>query len=360
MFPEFDVAPHCRLAYLVMRKCGCSSIRHSLSKIRDQIPLSNSQSIIHDKHAEHVLRPLDLVSPESWFKFSFVRDPIRRFISFYSNKILDQNVNGNHTFLRHDRFGLLPNMTIDQVLDVLVSGEREIEPHLVPQSQFIDSVGFELDFVGRLESLKSDLGILREKTGILLEPDHLNRSSQLQLLPNREQFQALAEFYSEDIARFGYCQTYNDWLQANFVGRESKYQLEPGFTFENEAKLLKHSISKTDQGFTIKMKWRVDKRHHRKRVVRVVNKEQSDFNLIWHLPPKLKLTLPDSSVDRIVEDSVTIPFEKLPPDTDLTHVYHQLYFSDQDAVRALLTDYSGHDNMLLFPFGHLNRVSKSA
>ena len=32
-----------------------------------------------------------------------------------------------------------------------------------------------------------------------------------------------------------------------------------------------------------------------------------------------------------------------------------LYFADKDRKRALLTDYLGHDNMLIFAFGHLNR-----
>ena len=297
--------------------------------------------------------------PEEWFKFTLIRDPIKRFLSFYSGKILDQNIDGNHTFLNYDRFGFLPNMSMDQVIDVLVSKRFETEPHLHPQAQWIRATNFRLDFVGQLEKLSRCVSDIHSLTGIELTPEHLNSSKQKPVVPSREQFNLLAKFYAEDIATFGYINSYDEWLQTHVAGKESRYQLEPGFTFSGEAKLLNHSLTRTDRGFEIDLNWRLDAHHHRKRVVRIIARNNNGFELIWHLPPKLNLSEPVQS-GQIINDQISIPFDRLPANINLVNVYHELYFSDNDMVRAPLVDYAAHDNMLLFPFGHLAGARKQA
>jgi len=350
---QFDTIPDQKIAYLIMRKCGCSSLRHALSKIRDRQPVPEIANQIHCK-MEHDVFGDELRDPEKWFKFTIVRDPIMRFLSFYANKILDQNLNENHTFRNRHRFGLLPNMSMDQVIEILIRRQFETEPHLLSQSELIHQVGFELDFIGHLEHVSRSLDKIEALTGIRLPLEHLNRAKQKPIVPTRKQFDKLAEFYRDDLVEFGYPVNYEDWCQAYVQGSEEKFQLEAGFTFENEAKLLKQTITRRSDRFVIELKWRVHASQSRKRVIQIVRKRGSDFEIIWHLPPRVGL-IEDCDSDMLVRESVDIPFSRMPPDIDLDDVYQHLYFADEIQKRALLTDYLAHDNMLVFAFGHLKR-----
>ena len=138
-------------------------------------------------------------------------------------------------------------------------------------------------------------------------------------------------------------------------GREHKFQLERGFTFEKEAKLLRHNISRTSEGYFIELLWRTFPEQFRRRVIRIIRKTDSGFDPIWHMPPKQGLK-DNADGNGIVSELVHIPFAKLPADADLNAVFHELYFSDPTHKRALLTDYLAHDNMLVFPFWHLTHT----
>ena len=359
MHQQFDFSEKHKIAYLIMRKCGCSSIRHAISRIRDSTPIEPDQNRIHVGEKSFVCFPNQLSCPEKWFKFTIVRDPIRRFLSFYSNKILNQDLCSNHTFLHYDRFGLLPNMSIDQVIQVLTSGEYQLEPHIAPQKEAIAAVGYPLDYVGKLEQLSRALTEIQQHTGIKLESQKLNENRQPYVLPTRSQFNQLADYYREDIDAYGYPDDFDEWYSVNVSGKENRFQMEAGFTFENEAKLLRHQVSVTAAGFLLEMTWRVDPRQQRKRVVRVGLQRKLEFELLWHLPPKWDLRS-QCDEEGILREQLVIPFGKLPHPLPIEDMYHQLYFAAPKSNRALLLDYQGHDNMLLMPFGHLQNSFATA
>ena len=122
---QFDTIPSQKIAYLVMRKCGCSSIKHAISKIRDLQPVPQDGVKIHGNR-DFQLLPKEFEDHNEWFKFTIVRDPIIRFISFYANKILDQNLDGNHTFLNRHRDEFVSCQTrVDRV--ETVGGERTLQ-----------------------------------------------------------------------------------------------------------------------------------------------------------------------------------------------------------------------------------------
>ena len=352
---QFDTLPEQKIAYLVMRKCGCSSIMHAFSRIRDRQPVPQSAIEIHRKRDFNVFAP-KLEAPSSWFKFTIVRDPISRFISFYANKILDQNLDHNHTFFSRDRFGLLPNMAMDQVIEIMMEEKFEIEPHIAPQADLIKGIGYELDFIGRLENMAGCLDHIESKTGVRLPLQHLNEAKQKPVVPTRSQFEKLARFYQSDISEFGYPNDFDTWYQTRVEGREQKYQMEAGFTFENEAKLLKQSVSRQSDRFVIELRWRVHENQSRKRVIQILRRRDKEFEIVWHLPPRFGL-IENCDEHMIVEETVDIPFSRMPEDADLNDIYHCLYFADKGRKRALLTDYLAHDNMLVFAFGHLNQKS---
>ena len=301
-----------------------------------------------------------LPNPKSWFKFTFVRDPISRFLSFYSSKILNQNLVENHTFMNFTRFGLLPNMSIDQVIDTLVDTTYETEPHATPQSDWLNAVGYELDYIGRMERLSESVAAIASKSGIDLQLKKLNGSKQKHFLPTRIQFKRLAEFYRRDIETLGYTDNYDAWYATNVAGKEDKYLLESGFNFENEAKLIGHQISTSPRGYEIELNWRVDARQQRQRMIRVGVQKGQQFEEFLRVPARSDLRECSNS-DGMFRESVCVPFEKVPAHVDLKDVYHQLFFT-QGRDRAALVDYAGHNNMLLLPFGHLRRgrIAKAA
>lgn len=358
MYCEFDVCPHHKIAYLLLRKCGCSSIRHAISGIRDQQQIPARQTTLHEGRKSYCYLAEKLPQPESWFKFTLVRDPICRFLSFYSTKILNQNLAANHTFQNFHRFGLLPNMTIDQVLDVLFDPGKETEPHAVLQTQYLDRVGYALDYIGRLERLQHSLNQIANLTGVVLEPGRLNRAKQPHVLPTPQQFNRLVQFYRNDIDAFGYTDNYHNWYDTFVRGREAHFQLEAGFTFENEAKLLEHQVTSAPSGLEIHLTWRLHPQHSRKRVIRVGIPRGQDFEKLFQRAPTDLAT--DGQNDEIVSERIRVPLDQFPQPVDLRQVYCQLYFTDNNRGRALLTDYFGHDNMLLLPCGHLYLASKSS
>lgn len=365
MCPEFDVSDQHKLAYLLMRKCGCSSIRRAISTVRNEIvPLdqiktgrvNEAQCKLHEGKKSFCYHASNLPSPQKWFKFTVVRDPISRFLSFYSSKILNQNLAQNHTFKNYDRFGLLPNMSIEQVIDVLRDDAFETEPHAVPQSQYLTSVGYELDYIGRLEQLQNSLDVVFARSNCRLQPERLNQAKQLHVMPTTDQFNQLVDYYRNDIDAFGYPSDFRTWHQTFVEGRESRFQIEPGFTFEGEAKLLKHRIWQAQDGFRIDLQWRPDQTPtSRQRAIRIGMQKGNDFDVLMHLP--LKAITREEAINGMVNESILAPFHHFPENVDLKDVYHQLYFTDGSS-RAMLLDYADHDNMLLFPFGHL-RVGKA-
>lgn len=343
------------MAYLLMRKCACSSIKHALAKIRD--PAFDGQ----DGLALHGASEFDVLASQfepvaGWFTFTFVREPIRRFFSFYANKILNQDIHTNHTLANYERFGLLPNMTVDEVIDHLVSEKFETEPHLLVQSTILDAAGVELDFVGRLEQMFEGLAHIHRRTGVSLQLRRLNSAKHKPLLPSFQQFDRLAEYYSADLKRFGYPDNYFEWYVNNVSGREHKFRLEAGYTFGGEAKLLDHRTIRLKTGFLIQLTWRRCPGAQRDRMIRLVRQNESELEIICRLPPKTDFKS-GVGASWLVNDHVLVPFEKFKSDEDFSKVFIQIYFVNRNQTesrsypRARLTDYHGHNNMLLLSMG---------
>lgn len=354
MITQFDVIPSLKIAYLVMRKCGCSSIKQAMSAIRDQQPAMTADQI----HAGRLVLGNELDPDEGWFTFTIVRDPITRFLSFYANKILDQNLNGNHTFVHRRRFGFRPNMTLDSAIDVILDPAFDTEPHLVPQSRLIDSIGFDLDFIGSLEDFAKSIAEIQRLSGVQLPVQHLNPARQKLLVPTERQFELLADFYRDDLIRFSYADNYEDWCQINVESSQDKFQREEGFEFAGEAKLLRHRVSKQRQQYLIEFFWRVETTQRCKRVVRIVKRTDKVRELIWHLPPNLNLGK-SADADGNVHESIVIPRSMLPDDFDPDEIFFELYFSNDDQARPKLINYRNHPNMLVFALKETGLVSRA-
>ena len=172
-----------RLAYLQMPKAACTSIRTALCLLNHpelEQEKAAGKLQIHNHPEWNDMVGEDSTEISGFFRFTFVRDPYARFVSFYHNKIVGkQNSGPVDRFLK---LGYTPGMTLDQVLD-RVEGTplRELDPHLLPQSEFLIRNGrLNVDFIGRLERFAQDLAVVENWAGTKLDVGWLNQTKKNQ------------------------------------------------------------------------------------------------------------------------------------------------------------------------------------
>ena len=344
--PQFDTLPNHRLAYLMMRKSGCTSIKRALDEFR----ATNHNLPDENVHVEHS----DLINaanlkPDDWFTFTIVREPISRFLSFYHNKICDQNIHGNPTINERQLFGYLPNMRIDHAIDTLTNPAFPTEPHAEIQSLLIDDVGFDLDLVGKIESLPNALNFIESKTGIGLSVGHLNRRRSTHSLINRQQYERLAEYYREDIEQFNYPATFDDWMDQIVKPSSDSYSNNPGYEFRGEATLLDYTIARKRWRFEIELLWRVAPTQTRCRHIRVVRflpgKARPD--VLFYLRANVELVT-QTDQDGMLLERVVFPHERVPEALRGEELFLEVYFwDDKQLVAELVNARVGYKKLLI-------------
>ena len=208
MNPFFDTLAEQKLAYLVLKKCGCTSIMAGFKKFRDDAFVPVNPKSVHGDLAT-TLKPKNLYGGQGWYTFTIVRDPIRRFLSFYSDKVLSKTFRGNYLTENKDVYGYRSNMGLDEAIDVTVSGTFEPESHVIVQSQMIDAVGFELNYIGRFEDFENSIAHVASESGVDLAVFHLNQHLRSPVLLTETQFRKLSLHYREDQTRLIQFQTGN-------------------------------------------------------------------------------------------------------------------------------------------------------
>ncbi|MHA3771980.1 sulfotransferase family protein [Verrucomicrobiota bacterium sgz303538] len=201
-----------RLAYLQMPKAACTSIRTALCllnhpELEQEKAAGKLQIHSHPEWNDMVGEG----SPEiaGFLRFTFVRDPYARFISFYHNKIVGKLNDG--PVERFRKLGYTPGMTLDQVLDLVErTPESELDPHLLPQSRFLIRGGrLQVDFIGRLERFAQDLALVETWSGTKLDVGWLNQTKKNQPEDARKKFteaqrRRVARLYANDFELLGY------------------------------------------------------------------------------------------------------------------------------------------------------------
>lgn len=140
------------------------------------------------------------------FVFSFVRNPLDRLHSCYTNKIVDQRASEKrqNIFWNH---GMTLDMSFDEFVRCLIkTPDNKIDRHLRSQASCLWN-GREIiaDFVGKLENMEEDWKFIANKSG-LPQLTHKNRSSKSASASpyTRETALLVAERYKNDIELFGY------------------------------------------------------------------------------------------------------------------------------------------------------------
>lgn len=173
--------PDLGLIYVKNPKAGCSTVLLWL----DRLHTGDLDFTPSNVHVEHRLpRPAELGWPTvsamlggAAYRFSFVRDPLRRFESAYRDKVARagrwrtevQQVLG----LPHDA-----EVTFEQfVTAVEVQDPLQMNPHWRPQHLNLMLPVVEYDHIGRIETFDADLARIRDEAGLVDAPVQTRNSS---------------------------------------------------------------------------------------------------------------------------------------------------------------------------------------
>lgn len=146
------------------------------------------------------------------FRFTFVRDPIRRAESAYLDKVVRWRRYPGR--IRLQRALGLPegpehDVTFEQFVAALeVTEPLRMDPHWRPQHLNLLHPLVEYDLVGRLETFDADLTKVREATGmpvVPVEPQHAMKRPADGLLEGRPDLRSRLEaIYGRDFELYGY------------------------------------------------------------------------------------------------------------------------------------------------------------
>lgn len=161
-----------------------------------------------DKPGHYYSRDYQIVSTEkhdSYYKFTFVRDPIDRLHSSY-NYLTSGGGNSVDGY-----FGRILSKETkdfeDFVLNWLDDSKVDSWIHLIPQSRYIylDDGECGVDFIGKFENIDEDFLLLTNKLNLDVKLAHSNKSS----LQKNKSYSPLVinkvkQLYKKDYINFGY------------------------------------------------------------------------------------------------------------------------------------------------------------
>jgi Sulfotransferase family len=175
------------------------------------------------KRSIHVEMTLPRVEDVGWekvlgmlngdaFRFSFVRDPVRRVESAYLSKVVRHRRYPGRAELQ--RILGLPEgpdeeLTLEQFFAALeMQDPMRMDVHWRPQHLNLMHGLVEYDLVGRLETFVADVARIRAATGmpdVPIEVQHASTRPATGLLDGRpDLFRKVADFYARDFELYGY------------------------------------------------------------------------------------------------------------------------------------------------------------
>jgi hypothetical protein len=213
-----DIAPACRVLYIVIPKAASSTIKAVLATTNGRENLSLRE--IHKRRVSKLKGP-EAFSPASlheiatspeWFRFSFVRNPYARLVSCFADKFSGRVMSRNDGYA--DQLLSYRPQYEGKAITFLEFAEfacetakHRINTHWNLQSDILAMPGISLDFIGKVESFDEDFPPIAERLGLPTKAGvHVNRSERSDWIDYYTPTLAtmVQRAYQEDFDRFGY------------------------------------------------------------------------------------------------------------------------------------------------------------
>lgn len=203
--------PDAGYCFVHIPKVAMSSIRGALAAHAAgvaEVDVVRARSLVRSVAHRYVREayPAEIAElSQSCFTFAFVRNPLERLVSAYTNKKSSDVEIDKSLF---ENLGLPPDVSFEEFVRTVADAPEDSDGHVRSQYTFIyDKRGPVVDFVGRFERLRSDWQTLMDRLGLPQLP-HRNRSTHTAVEATYTPALArlAAERYSRDIEVFGYAE----------------------------------------------------------------------------------------------------------------------------------------------------------
>jgi hypothetical protein len=175
------------LAYHATPKCGCTSVKAMILESLGETVAGSEDEAILEIHKSIGSPPFRKFKAD--FRFCVVRDPVERFVSGYSNRVL--------------HFGDTPEVDFDEFVEKFSYYYRKfprIKHHFLPQIFFIGKrpeYFTNIFWISEMEEVREFLSSISKKE-IGLGPRQSGGSDR-KPVPNEEQIQFIRDFYKQDL-----------------------------------------------------------------------------------------------------------------------------------------------------------------
>lgn len=221
---EYFVANQSKIIYVVNSKAGNSAIKEALFERETGIKI-DAEKIIHEDKRVNQYRTHELpADPENYYRFSFVRNPIDRIASFYTNKFLDvsqiQRTGTGFEFSYYLGGIFSPYETFPVLIEKICEiPDHKADKHFISQYDLlVERMPSKLDLIGKLENFNEDFQSLVDRFDLKF-PSKRNASSvkiPLDELYTRPILEKLFQRFENDFRYFGYEDYYKKiWSQCS-------------------------------------------------------------------------------------------------------------------------------------------------
>jgi hypothetical protein len=196
------------LAYIRIPKCACTTIEKWMASQHPRY-LSRPDYPAHSREAKEnyfdkVVK--NVKSDEGYLRFTFVRHPEDRFISFFNDKLAGTKKEPA-LLEKLKEFGLYHGMSRLDCLEAIADQPEtfDFNPHFAPQHHFLlRGEEIKADFIGRLERFSMDSIILQRAGNVEKEFPATNKARRNNIDLTTRERNILQHIYKEDFILLGY------------------------------------------------------------------------------------------------------------------------------------------------------------
>ena len=178
------ILPKQRIAYFPVPKAACTSIKTMFFEIENGVPFKPMQRHgqmfhIHNFYGTQPFNRQNTGQLQDFWRFAVFRDPVARFLSCYSNRVLHfRELSPGMLSQQAQAAGALPDPDLDTFVE-RIELYREYSPsirhHVAPQVSFLGRDPGFFDRIYSMKELKQMVADLEERMGLQLHLPHEQR-----------------------------------------------------------------------------------------------------------------------------------------------------------------------------------------